>query len=378
MRSKDFVTEGLFGDLSSIAKDTVGTLWQNRDKSTGIGNRIKGFFGKGRYGRSTKDQMAADKFIDKFITRGMETLNVAVKQGLVDPESNALSQQTTTKAKQAPKKVNKKQTAQAQPSAPTAAPAAGLQTNPTQNYPNINVNVKNPVQKGLNVSVPNLQTQQIPGQKTAQQASTTQPQSTAAPKAAPAAPKAAPAAPKARAKPVKSVPAAKTQKPEIIKIGGQKISPNDPLYGKIMKGVKEDKSYEKLNLIFENYIQLLEQQTTPPNNSQPNVAQPVAKPKAAKPKAAKPKANTNTKTNTKTSNTPAQQANTNSIPSISQYFKDYFLDDFLYGINMAPAKPKLDNLLKNLPQLYKSGKLKKELEDIGNIAFTLANKKNLD
>lgn len=375
MKAKDIIQEGLFGDLSRAASDAVDTIYRKKYSSpgAGIGGKIKSFFDPSRkkYNRSTKDQMAASKFIDKFVNRGLEVLNVAVDQGLADPNSNVLSQvKQTTKKKQSTTKSTKKQPQQTQPT--TAQPQP---TQPTTAQP------QSAPQQQSNIVIPQTyRTKQTPGpnqiapaaaktpaqvrqQKQGAAAKTVQAQMTAKPAVAQA-------APKAKAKSVKPATSTKTQKPETVKIGGQKISPKDPLYGKIMKGVKEDRSYEKLNVIFESYIQLLEQQTAPPNNPQPNVAQPAAAPKVA-PKVAQPKAKTNTKTksNTKAKTPATQQA---ALPSISAYFKENFLDGFLAGINMKPAQPKIDALLKDLPTLYKSGKLKAALEDLANVAWSLS------
>ena len=56
-----------------------------------------------KYGRSTQDQVAANKFIDKFVRGALETLNVAVKNDLVDANSNDISAKATPSQQTAPK-----------------------------------------------------------------------------------------------------------------------------------------------------------------------------------------------------------------------------------------------------------------------------------
>jgi hypothetical protein len=135
---------------------------------------------------------ARNKFMQKMNVRALNAFTNAYKnQGIdIGKSFGAATQQPATQSQST---TTAPTTSATQPSAQNTAPSAGLQTNPKQNYPNMNISVKNPVQKGLSVSVPNLQTQQMPGQKTAQQATISQPQTTTAapsqtPPATPAAP----------------------------------------------------------------------------------------------------------------------------------------------------------------------------------------------
>jgi outer membrane biosynthesis protein TonB len=184
---------------------------------------------------------------------------------------------------------------------------------------------------------------------------------------------------KATKKPVKKV----SKKPVVAKprqTVAQKIEPQLKQQSLVKTAaqrnqpIKEAATYDKLNLLFESYIDLLEASSVPQGGGRikgaglsqtPNAIRKRETRAANKASQAKPA-------------TPTQQAasqqDSEQIMSISQYFKENFLDSFLQGIDMTLAKPKIDALLKNLPQLYKSGQLKKELEDIGNIAFTLARK----
>lgn len=67
-----------------------------------------------------------------------------------------------------------------------------------------------------------------------------------------------------------------------------------------------------------------------------------------------------------------QEQQMTSLPSISQYFYDNFLKPYLTGIPFKPMEPKIHEILKNLPNLYKTGQLKRQLEELALIAYTLA------
>lgn len=60
------------------------------------------------------------------------------------------------------------------------------------------------------------------------------------------------------------------------------------------------------------------------------------------------------------------------VPSISEWFKVRFLDPYLQGIDLSSAKPQIDQFLANLPTAIQKGTLKKELENIATIAWTLS------
>lgn len=67
-----------------------------------------------------------------------------------------------------------------------------------------------------------------------------------------------------------------------------------------------------------------------------------------------------------------EQDETNDLPSISQYFYDNFIQTYLSGIPLKPLEPKINEILKNLPSLYKSGQIKAHLEQLALVAWTLA------
>lgn len=67
-----------------------------------------------------------------------------------------------------------------------------------------------------------------------------------------------------------------------------------------------------------------------------------------------------------------EQDETNNLPSISQYFYDNFIQTYLSGIPLKPLEPKINEILKNLPNLYKTGQIKGQLEQLALVAWTLA------
>jgi hypothetical protein len=379
MKAKE-INEGLFSDLSKAASSTLGAMKTRRNATKGLGSKISAFFKKGKYGRSTRDQLAADKFIEKFVTRGMEALNVAVKQGLVDPNSNNMAAATSKDQEQ-------QQTTEptTQPKDQSSQLTKGVEIIDLEPII-IRYNNTNYMLGDKGVWVKEKGNQPVPQSLAAflnkqHDIALTQNQAKIYASKPPAQTKpTTPAKPtKATKKPVKKV----SKKPVVAKprqTVAQKIEPQLKQQSLVKTAaqrnqpIKEAATYDKLNLLFESYIDLLEASSVPQGGGRikgaglsqtPNAIRKRETRAANKASQAKPA-------------TPTQQAasqqDSEQIMSISQYFKENFLDSFLQGIDMTLAKPKIDALLKNLPQLYKSGQLKKELEDIGNIAFTLARK----
>lgn len=332
MKSKDIINEGIFSDFERAALDTYGNIQTRRKPGKGIAGSIKSFFSGDRrkYGRTVKDQVAADKFIQKFIDGAMETLNVAVKNDLVDVASNKLVDKTQTQ-KQKPTKTLSKEV-QVVNNEPMILRFRNqdFYIGDKGQWLDAKTNKEAPqafqafLHQQADIATPVAKTgaakaKQRPAKKQAQQPAQAAPANTAQQPA-----QAAPAAPANKTQQPRQTVAAKAQA-QLQKQAAMKQKGKGPF-----KKIKEDQLYDKLNFIFESYMNLLEA--------------PQANPKAPK----------------KT--------------SISKYFKENFLDDFLQGINMAPAQAKIDALLKNLPTLYQTGKLKKELKDLANIAWSLAKK----
>lgn len=335
MKAKDFINEGLFSDLSKAASQTIGAYKSRSNATKGLGSRLGAMFSPSRlkYGRSTQDQVAANKFIDKFVRGALETLNVAVKNDLVDATSNDLTIKVDPKQKTG-----------------TKAPALAKDVEVVNDEPMILR------YRGIDYIIGDK------GQWVNFKSNKDAPQSFQA----------------------------------FLHKQADIATP---------KAVPENSNYEHMNAIFESILFNLDEATKskkqqgptsvpyPQRGFSPNTVSSAVPqgggrikgaPLSTTPNAVKKRQARAAK---KATAQPAQQttpqqghpaANQQAAPadklSISKYFKDKYLDSFFQGIDMAPAQAKIDALLQNLPNLYKSGQLKKELESLANIAWTLAKK----
>jgi hypothetical protein len=276
MKAKE-INEGLFGNLSRVAKKTLDNVYDEKPKTNlfkTIKSKIASKFD--RSGLSEKDKLAFEKFKNNFVARGAQAIDNAIKTGLADPNTNVISKAAMTGKKPAAKSTKE-------------LPAFHPQVELVNNEPVmlkfqkvmyvlndkgqwVTSKTQKPVPQGM---ADFLNQQQEIAVKRAQMS---------VPKTRKKAQK--PAAPAAQA--------AATPTPE--------------------------SHYQKLNSLFESYMLLSEQKQ----------------------------------------------------PSISQWFKVQFLDPYLQGIDLTTAKPQINQFLANLPNIIKSGSLKKELENIATIAWTLS------
>lgn len=286
--SNDIQKEGLFTDLGRAAAKTLSTYRKTRPKSSG---RVSGSpaTSAGSFGRSVQEKLAQSKFIKNFVSRGIQSLDNAVKMGLVDPTSNTLGPAT--------------QPAQ---SGATTAP-----TPPGQKQASVKPQIDQNVDKIVS-AMRQLQpagTKPLPPQSNISKEITT------------------------------DLGKVSLNKDYLLRVGERILKANNAGYdvknfhkqfmGQLAKGTKQktisedilQDNYQKLNFLFETYLNLLEQQ--------------------------------------------------NQVVSISQWFKTNFLDPYLKGIDMSSAQPRIDQILKDLPNSYKTGKIKKDLTDIAKMAWTL-------
>lgn len=268
---KKIKQEGLFSDLGRAAQKTFRASEKNKPSKTGIKDTLKAFLSPQRSlsGQSTVDRMAQNKFINNFVSRGMDSLNNAIQMGLADPNSNVLDTD-----KPAP-------TPSTDKTPKSGEPQISFQGKPVASTASNLLKVPAPIGGG--------------SQTVTTKTSTLGANQPATPKTAPA-------------QSFKQKAADYKKKQELLKAKGARNMP-----------VKEHQTYEKLNNIFESYILLLEQ----------------------------------------------------TQPSISQWFKTNFLNTYLKGIDMSSAEPKINEILKNMPNSIKSGKIRKDLQDIAKIAWTL-------
>lgn len=268
----DIQKEGLFTDLGRVAAKTLSTYRKTRPKSSG---RVSGSPATSArsFGRSVHEKLAQSKFIKNFVSRGIQSLDNAVKMGLVDPTSNTL----------------------------------GPATQPASVKPQIDQNVDKIVSAMRKLQPAG--TKPLPPQSKISKEITT------------------------------DLGKVSLNKDYLLRVGERILKANNAGYdvknfhkqfmGQLAKGTKQktisedilQDNYQKLNFLFETYLNLLEQQ--------------------------------------------------NQVVSISQWFKTNFLDPYLKGIDMSSAQPRIDQILKDLPNSYKTGKIKKDLTDIAKMAWTL-------
>lgn len=340
MKAKDFINEGLFSDLSKAASQTVDAYRKRSNATKGLGSRLGAVFSPTRmkYGRSTQDQVAANKFIDKFVRGALETLNVAVQNDLVDASSNDITPKVDTTQKIG-----------------TKTPVLAKDVEVVNNEPMILR------YRGIDYIIGDK------GQWVNFKSNKDAPQSF-------------------------------------------QVFLNKQADIATPKSMPENSNYEHMNAIFESILFNLDEVTEnkkqqgptsvpyPQRGFSPNTVSSAVPQgggrikgaplsttpnavrkrqarlaKKATKQTAQPSVTQPTQTSNQQLSTP-QQSTANNKLSISKYFKDKYLDSFFQGIDMAPAQAKIDALLQNLPNLYKSGQLKKELESLANIAWTLAKK----
>lgn len=284
----DIQNEGLFTDLGRAAAKTLSTYRKTRPKSSGRASGTSAS-SAGSFGKSIQEKLAQSKFIKNFVSRGIQSLDNAVKTGLVDPNSNTLgsvAEPTQTGTTSAPVSPGQKQTA--------------VKPQIDQNVDNI-VSVMRKLQPAGTKPLP-------PQSKISKEITT-------------------------------DLGKVSLNKDYLLRVGEKILKANNAGYdvknfhkqfmGQLAKGTKQktisedilQDNYQKLNFLFETYMNLLEQQ--------------------------------------------------NQVMSISQWFKTNFLEPYLKGIDMSSAQPKIDQILKDLPNSYKTGKIKKDLTDIAKMAWTL-------
>ena len=65
-----------------------------------------------------------------------------------------------------------------------------------------------------------------------------------------------------------------------------------------------------------------------------------------------------------------------NVPSISQWVWDNFMIPYLKGINYESAKPQINAILQNLPNSYNNGTLENDLQRLADIVWALGSFKN--
>ena len=327
------------------------TMFQN------LLGKVKGMFGKGSApgaagaaGLSREDKMAMDIFTDRFVSRGTNALNVAIKQGLLDP----------TKA------------------STTAGPGS---TPGTKEYDATQDQIAaNPAAK----VVPKTPEQiRIEKQKAA--AAKAQTQMAAQPGATPASSASPGAAAFGTMAKTLQQPATKarggkvagqlSQTPNAVRKRNARAIAKDrdrliPDYGganesKNLSESRIEEIYSKLKE--ETFREKLKRAGHDPRLVAKKIEKILAKHKAQR--AEKEEREEKMGLQEITPTAPAQNADK---PAIGDWFKKNFMDNFLRGIDISSAKNEVNAILNRMPQSYKQGTLKNDLQDLAMIAWTLS------
>ncbi len=367
-------------------------------------------------GLGTEDQLAMDTFVDRFVSRGSNALNTAIKQNLVDVTSQSFNppgqqnQQNQTQpgaqtgqAQPGQAQTGQAQTGQAQPGQAKPAPIAGKQNT------GIDANVKK-ISRSMNQLQP-TGTKPIP-KKAAQEIET-------------------------------DLPKVSLNKDYLVRVGEKILKLNSAGYdvknfhkqfidqyktGTRAKSIQESIGHERLTEIYrklstqEKFRRSLKRAGYDPDEAarrirdllqkqqkereqyrdvykdlgvdidkykvdvdEAGIGQAVGnavnkvkgffgskkQPSQGTQSSAGASAPAQGAQSTATQAPPAAGA-TNIRPSIGEWFRDNFMKNFLRGIDLGTSQQQVDDILKDMPNIYKSGKIDQALTDIANIAWAVS------
>jgi len=359
------------------------TMFQN------LLGKVKGMFGKGSApgaagaaGLSREDKMAMDIFTDRFVSRGTNALNVAIKQGLLDPTkaSTTAGPGSTPGTKEydaTQDQIAANPAAKVVPKTPEQiriekqkAAAAKAQTQMAAN-PAAKVVPKTP--------------EQIRIEKQKAAAAKAQTQMAAQPGATPASSASPGAAAFGTMAKTLQQPATKarggkvagqlSQTPNAVRKRNARAIAKDrdrliPDYGganesKNLSESRIEEIYSKLKE--ETFREKLKRAGHDPRLVAKKIEKILAKHKAQR--AEKEEREEKMGLQEITPTAPAQNADK---PAIGDWFKKNFMDNFLRGIDISSAKNEVNAILNRMPQSYKQGTLKNDLQDLAMIAWTLS------
>jgi len=343
--------------------------------------KAKGMFGGGgstpgvgSAGLSREDQMAQKIFVDRFVSRGLNALNTAVQQGLLDP--NKTAQPAAPSASTAvPAASPATPSASASPTAPPAAAAPSAPATPGAKPAGQSAKVKSPG----NAAIPAGQKQGLPkNQVDADVAGVIgnlrrmQPTGT----------KPLPPNSKIYQEIQADLPKVSLNKDYLIRVGSQISKANAAGYdvkdlhtkfmGQLAKGTKQKtiaesrvyEIYQKLNEV--SFRKALLNAGHDPLEVAKRLEKLLDKYEAQR----KEKAEQEERMGLREVNPVAPAQST--APSIGEWFEQNFMSKFLRGIDITSAKSQVDAILNRMPQSYAKGNLKKDLNDIAMIAWSLS------
>jgi len=324
-------------------------------------------------GLGTEDQLAMDTFVERFVSRGSNALNTAIKQNLVDVTSTSFNppgQQNQQSQTQPGAQSGQAQAGQAQAGQAQPGQAQAGQPQPAPNASKQNTGIDANVKK-ISRSLSQLQptgTKPIP-KKAAQEIAT-------------------------------DLPKVSLNKDYLVRVGEKILKLNSVGYdvkdfhkqfmdqyktGTRAKSIQESIGHERLTEIYrklstqEKFRRSLKRAGYDPDEAAKRIRDLLKKQQQEREQYRdvykdlgididKYKVDENTAA---APSTPATGA-TNVRPSIGEWFRDNFMKNFLRGIDLGTSQQQVDDILKDMPNLYKSGKLDQALTDIANIAWAVS------
>lgn len=338
--------------------------------------KAKGFLGGGSAGAagaaglSREDQQAQKIFVDRFVSRGINALNVALKQGLVDPA-----------------KVSSPATSPATPAAAAPAVSAPGAAAPAAVSPATQAGKAKPAPSAASVK-------NAPGNAavpTGQKQAAVKPQVdvnvdkivSGMRKLVPSGTKPVPPESKIAKEILADLPKVSLNKDYLVRVGDKILKLDNAGYnvkdlhtqfmGQYAKGSKQktiaesrlEEIYSKLQE--EYFREALKKAGHDPLLVTKKIEQLLAKHKAQRAE----KQEREEKMGLRELN-PQAPASNSSKPGIGEWFQKNFMNNFLRGIDISSAKTEVDAILNRMPQSYKQGTLKNDLQDLAMIAWTLS------
>jgi hypothetical protein len=336
-------------------------------------------------GLGTEDQLAMDTFVERFVSRGSNALNTAIKQNLVDVTSTSFNppgqqnQQSQTQpgaqggqAQAGQAQPGQAQPGQAQPGQAQAGQAQAGQAQAGQAQPAPNASKQN---TGIDANV----------KKISRSLSQLQPTGTK------------PIPKKAAQEIATDLPKVSLNKDYLVRVGEKILKLNSVGYdvkdfhkqfmdqyktGTRAKSIQESIGHERLTEIYrklstqEKFRRSLKRAGYDPDEAAKRIRDLLKKQQQEREQYRdvykdlgvdidKYKVDENTAA-------PPSTGATNVRPSIGEWFRDNFMKNFLRGIDLGTSQQQVDDILKDMPNLYRSGKLDQALTDIANIAWAVS------
>lgn len=335
----------------------------------------------GDAGLSREDQQAQKIFVDRFVSRGINALNVALKQGLVDP-AKVSGPATTAAAGSTSGAAAPAAPAAPAGSAPAAPGAAAPAASPAAQAGKAKPATSAAAAKNApgNAAVP-----------TGQKQAAVKPQVDAnvdkivsgMRKLVPAGTRPLPPDSKIAKEILADLPKVSLNKDYLIRVGDKILKLDNAGYnvkdlhtqfmGQYAKGAKQktiaegrlEEIYSKLQE--EYFREALKKAGHDPLLVTKKIEQLLAKHRAQRAE----KQEKEEKMGLQELN-PQAPASNSAKPGIGEWFQKNFMNNFLRGIDISSAKTEVDAILNRMPQSYKQGTLKNDLNDLAMIAWTLS------